>query len=484
VEKISRNDPCPCGSGKKFKKCCLPKKQESQEEPETYHNYCLKVVDSLRQKILRFMKKSGHDKFIKQAFSEYWRTLESGLEPPEFEENSYLEFLEWYIHDYLIPGHNQPIITIYLNSNPKFPPEELQILQDWQDAYISVFQVKDIDPGKGVVAEDIFSEEEFFLSDINLSIHINKWDIITFRKIKVLNEWQLSGAGGREHPKSKENIRSFVLDHFKNFKKQNPKADIATFLRAHGYLLAQRRLTLQAKPPTIPQLFTSSGEKLEFWEARYDLGDLSKAMDLLDHEEEFQQTDSKEDDLGNPIDVFYDWLELNNSSEKIKETTTPGSMTLKSYFTSGPGMESHRILGSVQLKPGQLLLTAQGKERFALGKQLIENLLNNLIKHRLDSVQSPESMLEEKAAGKPQQSNDEIPEEIKKALLKEFYDKHYREWLDSSIPALDGKTPRKAIRSKEGKRKVEDLLREMEYLHNENDHAYDISWVRRELKLS
>ena len=22
---IGRNDPCPCGSGKKFKKCCLPK---------------------------------------------------------------------------------------------------------------------------------------------------------------------------------------------------------------------------------------------------------------------------------------------------------------------------------------------------------------------------------------------------------------------------------------------------------------------------
>lgn len=25
VEKIGRNDPCPCGSGKKFKKCCLIK---------------------------------------------------------------------------------------------------------------------------------------------------------------------------------------------------------------------------------------------------------------------------------------------------------------------------------------------------------------------------------------------------------------------------------------------------------------------------
>lgn len=28
--KVGRNDPCPCGSGKKFKKCCLPKREEWQ----------------------------------------------------------------------------------------------------------------------------------------------------------------------------------------------------------------------------------------------------------------------------------------------------------------------------------------------------------------------------------------------------------------------------------------------------------------------
>lgn len=30
---VGRNDLCPCGSGKKYKKCCLPKDQ--QEERET-----------------------------------------------------------------------------------------------------------------------------------------------------------------------------------------------------------------------------------------------------------------------------------------------------------------------------------------------------------------------------------------------------------------------------------------------------------------
>jgi len=28
MSKIGRNDPCPCGSGKKYKKCCLPKEQQ------------------------------------------------------------------------------------------------------------------------------------------------------------------------------------------------------------------------------------------------------------------------------------------------------------------------------------------------------------------------------------------------------------------------------------------------------------------------
>lgn len=30
--KIGRNDPCPCGSGKKYKKCCLDKPFEPSPE--------------------------------------------------------------------------------------------------------------------------------------------------------------------------------------------------------------------------------------------------------------------------------------------------------------------------------------------------------------------------------------------------------------------------------------------------------------------
>ena len=31
--KVSRNDPCPCGSGKKYKKCCWKKRKLKAPEP-------------------------------------------------------------------------------------------------------------------------------------------------------------------------------------------------------------------------------------------------------------------------------------------------------------------------------------------------------------------------------------------------------------------------------------------------------------------
>lgn len=34
TEKVGRNDPCPCGSGLKYKKCCLPKDREKEKLEE------------------------------------------------------------------------------------------------------------------------------------------------------------------------------------------------------------------------------------------------------------------------------------------------------------------------------------------------------------------------------------------------------------------------------------------------------------------
>jgi hypothetical protein len=67
------------------------------------------------------------------------------------------------------------------------------------------------------------------------------------------------------------------------------------------------------------------------------------------------------------------------------------------------------------------------------------------------------------------------------------YDEHYRGWLDEPIPALDGKTPREAVRTKRGRERVAELLREIENMGErdrlEGRPAYDPGWMWEELGL-
>lgn len=54
--KISRNRICLCGSGKKWKKCCLPKHEAQtlvlENMVKEYKEICLKVRKSMKDKIV------------------------------------------------------------------------------------------------------------------------------------------------------------------------------------------------------------------------------------------------------------------------------------------------------------------------------------------------------------------------------------------------------------------------------------------------
>ncbi|MCF8086229.1 MAG: type I methionyl aminopeptidase [Desulfohalobiaceae bacterium] len=56
--KIGRNDPCPCGSGKKYKKCCMKAQQESQENLKDlyYKRYKIRLKE---EKDLEEIRRAG-----------------------------------------------------------------------------------------------------------------------------------------------------------------------------------------------------------------------------------------------------------------------------------------------------------------------------------------------------------------------------------------------------------------------------------------
>lgn len=77
------------------------------------------------------------------------------------------------------------------------------------------------------------------------------------------------------------------------------------------------------------------------------------------------------------------------------------------------------------------------------------------------------------------------PDDDARALVGQYLQDHYRRWLDAPLPALDGKTPRNAARTRQGRVQVDALLEDIEHssLAMPGGEAIDFAALRREFAL-
>jgi hypothetical protein len=82
---------------------------------------------------------------------------------------------------------------------------------------------------------------------------------------------------------------------------------------------------------------------------------------------------------------------------------------------------------------------------------------------------------------------DRVPPEIEAQVVGQFYEQHYRRWLDEPVPALGNRTPREAARLKAARPRLVALLQEVENMaarqRLEGRPAYDFGWMWAELGL-
>ena len=97
-----RNDPCPCGSGKKYKKCCLIKAYVEKGEGKE---------DAVRAKVVQGLLKFFNENFadsLADARDIFWNDFvpEKHLDDATLPLAD-INFWEWVVHDYLIDEENE-----------------------------------------------------------------------------------------------------------------------------------------------------------------------------------------------------------------------------------------------------------------------------------------------------------------------------------------------------------------------------------------
>lgn len=149
---IGRNEPCPCGSGKKYKKCCGAK------EAVSITHVIESEIDDLQKKLLHFALDHFEDDVYK-AFDEYERYFSIEDE----EERQFYEFVYsiWFSL-FCILDDGETILEKFISSEVgKIKrPKLKQILLSWTDARTIAGEITNIDNNLLTVV-DGFSSEQF-----------------------------------------------------------------------------------------------------------------------------------------------------------------------------------------------------------------------------------------------------------------------------------------------------------------------------------
>jgi hypothetical protein len=143
------------------------------------------------------------------------------------------------------------------------------------------------------------------------------------------------------------------------------------------------------------------------------------------------------------------------------------------------------VLGTIVLGTKTVTLSVNSEARAARGRAMLEPVLAGLARAPLVERQSIEQMM---ASSREHSERDivRLPLDHERSIVHQALTDHYRNTLDEPIPALGNQTPRKAVNTAKGRKKVIAWLKMLENQSAQQRPedpmaAYDFTWLWREL---
>src|SRR5437879_5845839 len=180
--KPGRNDPCLCGSGKKYKRCCLPKIAESEE---TLWARERAASDDLSRAILRYAERK-FGMCILDAWDDFHLGQPDGLDHPDFDEGQI--FFPYFLFHWTPTRprgrrtgarRGGVIAKAFLLENARRLTEmQRQVLEQSMTQPLTFYEVISSHPGERIVLRDILTGQERAVREHTASKTVENGDII------------------------------------------------------------------------------------------------------------------------------------------------------------------------------------------------------------------------------------------------------------------------------------------------------------------
>ncbi|NLJ33932.1 MAG: DUF2384 domain-containing protein [Firmicutes bacterium] len=229
--KWERNDPCPCGSGEKYKDCCL------KGEVADFQQYkWRRLAEEMQEQLLYFAEEERFTDDSEAAFQAYLNVVSDNLFE-SVEEPAFVSFIDWFIYDYRLRSQGRNLIQCYLAEKEKeLGPMEVKLLRDWADSHITLLRVLAV--GKEwLTLEDLLTGGEFPVWGKSLAEGMVPGALLLGRPVKVGDNYQLSGAALEFTPLLRDEILAIVTGCYSTWQKELRGGTWQKFLKQKGFML-------------------------------------------------------------------------------------------------------------------------------------------------------------------------------------------------------------------------------------------------------
>src|SRR5688500_7893588 len=455
MSKIGRNIPCPCGSGKKYKQCCLSRVSESKPG-RSGHSVSVPDQTSPIQKLIAFVDRPEFDADREVAQMLFWgpwlaeRTeeeMQNVLQLPQSE----IMFNAWLVFD-MDHDDGRTLADVYLNrQSSDIPPADRAYLQQVMNTHIGLYEVEEVRRDEGFRLKDVWTESRMWVHERRATEVIRQWDLLAARLMKPpLSDWVMEVGAFQYPPTLKDVLIKELKKEYRKFHRRFPQADDRDFFKRVGFLFCHWWLEHVIFKP-FPQLQTAEGDELVLTKVVFDIVDRNRLSQAL-------QACPALERLKNEL---YDWWE------------------------DAPSFR--RTLGTIRIDAHRLVLETFSDERATRGRKLIEGAAGEAVRYRATAFEDVKQALEQRRGRPLPERRSPIPTHVETEALRQFYERHYRQWPDRSLPALKGKTPRQAAALKTLRPTLIAILKDMEnhqaHADLENGPPYDFTWLWEELGL-
>lgn len=427
--KVGRNDPCPCGSGKKFKKCCGREGGVAEAEADDGAGAVRRSIDWLAVRHGEAMRDALHDMLtdgLDEEDEDALADLEGGVW-----QTIQANALECLLAEGWIWGGDKDLRVSALLLGPSGPPlaaGQRRWIGQLATSPLRLYDITEVVPGVRMTLCDALDPDAapVVVAEKSGSRAARVGMKLAARIVAVGDRHELSGAvypfSALYVPALVAELRQDTEDLAEEYSDDLPEA-ISETIRRHWLMQYLRPAPL----PTVVD--THSGDIMLFVTDRYRVRDWDALAWALASQADI---DGDRDSGWSRILECEDGLIRRRAAiERGSEPDTVGV----SYRT----------------------------QRYAdEGRPWFEDLAAAAVEFLGRDIKDPKVSMMLGAAGarpQPTQSPPNLPPEVLAEAMEQVLLRTYARWADEPIPALENRTPRQAIGTPGGLERVKGLLR-------------------------